>query len=381
MLKWLKKVFRIFSLCLILLGSFYGAYYLYQRYERYKTYETLLAKRPTLKKAKDGTSISAAWYKEKEFEKKLSKKYPWIYTLSFDTPALTYVGRNIAIPGLVSTKAYDFSKKKMDLATNMTPQGIAFADKYMLISAYDGLHKHNSVIWVLNKQTGKYIKTLQIKGRPHLGGIAYDPVAKNIWVTSSLDGESALASFSLKELKNNKGKRPVKYNNQMALPGISRASTVTYFDNQLFVGFFNMYEKGTVSGYTIARSGNFKGSITTDEIKASTGSAAWSTATGSTSMDKQIQGIAFYQDKIFLSQSYGSQNSKLYIFPVSALNSLDEKNAERVIELPPYLEQITVENGQLICLFESGSKNYARSQIMIMDRTLSLNINALFSSY
>ncbi len=167
----------------------------------------------------------------------------------------------------------------------------------------------------------------------------------------------------------------------MNLPGISRASTVTYFDNQLFVGFFNMYEKGTVSGYTIARSGNFKGSITTDEIKASTGSAAWSTATGSTSMDKQIQGIAFYQDKIFLSQSYGSQNSKLYIFPVSALNSLDEKNAERVIELPPYLEQITVENGQLICIFESGSKNYARSQIMIMDRTLSLNINALFSSY
>lgn len=72
MLKWLKKVFRIFFLCLILLGSFYGAYYLYQRYERYKTYETLLAKRPTLKKAKDGTSISAAWYKEKEFEKKLS---------------------------------------------------------------------------------------------------------------------------------------------------------------------------------------------------------------------------------------------------------------------------------------------------------------------
>ncbi len=150
--KWLKKVFRVCFLCLFLLATFYGAYYLYQRYEHYKTYETLLAKRPTLKKAQDGTSISAAWYKEKEFEKKLSKQYPWIYTLSFDTPALTYVGRNIPIPGLVSTKAYNFSKKKIDVATNMTPQGITFADKYMLITAYDGLHKHNSVIWVLNKQ-------------------------------------------------------------------------------------------------------------------------------------------------------------------------------------------------------------------------------------
>ena len=47
--------------------------------------------------------------------------------------------------------------------------------------------------------------------------------------------------------------------------------------------------------------------------------------TGETSMDKQIQGIAIYQNKIFLSQSYGSGDSKLYVFPTSALNALDEK--------------------------------------------------------
>lgn len=64
-------------------------------------------------------------------------------------------------------------------------------------------------------------------------------------------------------------------------------------------------------------------------------------------------------------------------FPISALNNLDEGNAEKVVIMPPYLEQIYVQNGQLLMLFESGSKAYARDQIMIVDRILSANINAL----
>ena len=68
----------------------------------------------------------------------------------------------------------------------MTPQGITIAGKYILLTAYDGEHEHASVVYVLDKKTGKYLKTIQVAGRPHLGGIAYDPVAKNIWVTGSM---------------------------------------------------------------------------------------------------------------------------------------------------------------------------------------------------
>lgn len=53
----------------------------------------------------------------------------------------------------------------------MTPQGITVAGKYILITAYDGAHKHASVIYVLDKKTGNYIKTVQVKGKPHLGGL------------------------------------------------------------------------------------------------------------------------------------------------------------------------------------------------------------------
>ena len=237
-------------------------------------------------------------------------------------------------------------------------------------------------MYVLNKRTGKYIKTIQIAGRPHLGGIAYDPKAKNIWITGSMGQSSALMSFTMSALKKYRlGSRiPIEYNNKISIPTMERASAVTYYDDQLFVGLFNMYGKGRIAAYTISRSGKNKNSITNNEIKSVTGNVSWSDPAGEASMDKQIQGIAIYNDKIFLSQSYGSGNSRLYVFPVTAINSLDEKNASLVIEMPPYLEQITAYKGQLLCLFESGSKIYAKRNIMVMDRILSMNINALFGN-
>ena len=141
-----------------------------------------------------------------------------------------------------------------------------------------------------------------------------------------------------------------------------------------------MYKRGRVASYTISRSGKNKNSISNNEIKSVTGTISWSDPDGVTSMDKQVQGIAIYDNKIFVSQSYGSKDSKLYIFPSTALHALDEKNAELVISMPPYLEQIVAYKGQLLCLFESGSRQYAKPNIMIMDRILSININALFGN-
>lgn len=373
-----KFILRLFLVFLILIGVGVGGYFGYQWLEQ----QQMLRERPKVKVAKDGTSTSSAWHNFSSYQKALRENYTFINKVSNYVPPRTWDGKDVVIPGLISTKSYNFKTKKVDTATAMTPQGIAIANKYILISAYDGDHEHASVIYVLDKKTGKYLKTIQVAGRPHLGGIAYDPVAKNIWVTSSMGKSSALASFSLKELQNYRdgNRMPIKYNHQIAIPAIERASTVTYYDGQLFVGFFNMYGRGKVAAYTIARSGKNKGSITNNEVKSVTGTLQWSDPTGETSMDKQIQGIAIYQNKIFLSQSYGSGDSKLYVFPTSALNALDEKNAELVITMPPYLEQITAYKGQLLCVFESASKLYAKPHLVVMDRILSMNINALFGT-
>ena len=376
MKKLVKRLLKIILLLLILAGVGVGGYYGYQWYQM----EQLKAQRPKKILAKDGTNINPAWYNTATYQKKLQKQYPFINKVSNYVTPRTWDGKDAVIPGLEATRSYDFEAKKVNTATKMTPQGLTVAGKYILITAYDGEHQHASVIYVLDKKTGKYIKTIQVQGRPHLGGIAYDPIGKNIWITGSIGNSSALMSFSLKSVQNYNEKSyvTIEYNHSIPIPNLERASTVTYYDNQLFVGFFNLDGRGRVASYTISRHGKNKNSIANNEIKTVTGTVSWSDPTGTASMDKQIQGIAIYDNKIFLSQSYGSKNSKLYIFPSTALDALDEKNAELVIDMPPYLEQITVYKGQLLCLFESGSAQYARSNIMVMDRILSLNINALF---
>lgn len=369
-----KLLLQLLLVFIILVGVGAGSYFGYQWYQRYQMEQN----RPKLAKAKDGTNINAAWFDEKNYRQQLQKKYPFINKVANYVPPRTWTGKDAIIPGLETTKSYSFKQKKLSIADKMTPQGLTVADKYLLITAYDGDHEHASVIYVLDKATGKYLKTVQIKGRPHLGGIAYDPIAKNIWITGSMGKASALMAFSLKTLKRYHGHMPIEYIHQISIPSLERASALTYYDDQLFVGLFNMYGRGKVASYNISRSGPHNGSITNNEIKSVTGNVSWSDPSGQTSMDKQIQGIAIYDNKIFLSQSYGGQDSKLYVFPITALNELDEKNAELVIDLPPYLEQITAYKGQLLCIFESASNQYARPDIMVMDRVLSLNINALF---
>lgn len=74
----------------------------------------------------------------------------------------------IALPGLQgawSLKAGQASVDKHQLikVDTLDPQGIAVGRNEIFISAYDHAHKANSVIYVLNKWTGRYIKTLVLQ--------------------------------------------------------------------------------------------------------------------------------------------------------------------------------------------------------------------------
>ena len=360
------------------IGSYFVGIKFYNHYQKQKAFSSM----PTLVKEKDGTSISPGRYNLEYFKKQLNKKYPKLYQAVYTTPKASYRGADVVVPGVRNTITYDYTKRKNSNSSYMTPQGVTVAGKYILITAYDAEHTHASVIFVLNKK-GKYLKRIIVAGKPHLGGITYDPVAKNIWLTGSSQGQAALISISLKKIETynyQKTHKPIVYDHEVTLPTIERASAVTYDDNQLFVGFFSKDEKGRIVAYPISRMGYFKDTITSDQIKAVTGQSSWASGAGSAAMDSQIQGIAIYKDWIILSQSYGSKDSKLYFFPASAINNLDEDKANKVVTLPPYLEQISVYKGQLLLLFESSSKAYARNDIMIVDRILSANINALLGS-
>ena len=46
------------------------------------------------------------------------------------------------------------------MCTTMTPQGLAVTEDYVFISAYCHAKKHNSVIYMINKESHRFIKKL-----------------------------------------------------------------------------------------------------------------------------------------------------------------------------------------------------------------------------
>lgn len=65
--------------------------------------------------------------------------------------------KNFIIPGLNSS---------------MVPQGMCDAGSYILISAYDKEKDKNSCIYVINKSTGKLVKTVYLyDSKSHVGGL------------------------------------------------------------------------------------------------------------------------------------------------------------------------------------------------------------------
>lgn len=90
-----------------------------------------------------------------------------------------------------------------------------------------------------------------------------------------------------------------------------------------------------------------------------------------------IQGISFYKDSIFMTQSYGLNKSKLIIFDNKLSDpkfQLNKGQIESQLKLPPYLEQALGYEGKIYLLFESGSMKYRLNPLLFnLDRVLILN--------
>ena len=74
------------------------------------------------------------------------------------------------IPGLKYTRTFLSAQgSKKAVCTSMTPQGLAITPEYVLISAYCHTGKHNSVIYVINKETHRFIKEVVLPGTAPCG--------------------------------------------------------------------------------------------------------------------------------------------------------------------------------------------------------------------
>lgn len=139
-----------------------------------------------------------------------------------------------AIPGLAPTADDDLTKGYIQ-CKNLCPQGFYFAGDYLLTTAYCMDDIHNSCIFIYNKNSGAYLRTIVLDQKSHVGGVAYD--GENVWICHA--GDKALECISYKELKNYaSGKQGMVARNTVTLKAIDiKPSAVTYneADGRLWV--------------------------------------------------------------------------------------------------------------------------------------------------
>ena len=160
--------------------------------------------------------------------------------LSFFKKNVNYT-KSYPIPGIITTNVGGFA------STTMCPQGTAFTDDYLLISAYDLAGEENSVIYVLNKKSQDLITTLILPSKPHAGGLAFD--GANVWITIGAKVANILYSDIIEAADRGEPYAYVDYYNIYSLA--IKASYCTYYDGKLWVGTYNELKSTKMVSYII----------------------------------------------------------------------------------------------------------------------------------
>ncbi len=238
----------------------------------------------------------------------------------------------------------------------MVPQGLTVIGDYFLVSSYDYSQKENSCIFVLNKD-GEIVNTCSLNNKAHVGGIAYDEANQLVWITGQngkinvydasliLYGQSAFPKFSNLDI----GKGLTNYKN----PFLESASFLTIYNGRLFVGNFNLNDKGIVKEYFISNDEN-NHILTLFYIR-------------SFSVPNKVQGLSFYtKDEIqyiLFSKSYGkwaSSQLEIYRYDQEIDDYTDSNLTSVSFEYPSMMEQNFILGNNIYSLYESCARPYSR---------------------
>lgn len=285
------------------------------------------------------------------------------------------------VPGLKKVQTINLANLP-DSCLAMTPQGLTVTEDFLLISAYCHQHQHHSVIYVLDRETGARIKTIFLPDLPHVGGLAYDPNHQKIWVSNNAGKNAAVAAITLADIKayDQRDGKPIVYQQKIALKELPRASALAYDHGYLVVALFSLKQTGQIVCYPIDDSGNLKGATNLLATPRNTTPALLESASGTLAIPQKIQGVTFYKNFLLLSQSWGKQAGKIFVFDIHKTTDFsDLRQAKQTITTPPYLEQIIVEGDQLFALFESGAAAYRKKAPLVMKEVLQLDLNQLLN--
>lgn len=308
------------------------------------------------------TNTDARYYDLKEFKTLMKEDSDFLYRHCLAPYEKEMQDGTYIIPGLKQTVS--LAAGKPSLCRDTTPQGVTCDDEHLYISAYCYEHLHNSVIYVINKKTHKYEKTLITPGLNHLGGIAWDDDHECLWLATHIEGESSASAILKTTLDayrlDGRDPDPIRYDHTTLLPDLTENSFLTVHYGRLWCGTFVKTGTSIIESFLITGPGE----VDYESKHRQTISAS-------------CQGIAIYGDTLFLTDSDGPhQKSKLHLFKLTK-KSLRNKKEYKSYSLPPRLEQIWIDGGHGYIIFESAANAYAPRDFTKIDRVLSLDIRSV----
>lgn len=282
------------------------------------------------------TTTKAAVYKSNKKLKssKLYKKYTeFVKSLNLN--------KTIISPGIKTTNVYGFVSK------NMVTQAITFAGKYILLTAYDYFGEEKSVVYVINRKTGKYITTMALPDSYHVGGMAYD--GYNIWISTG----SAVSCFTYDDIvsavNSSEDSYQIAYKTKCEVK--TQASFVTYYKKKLWIGEHVENRSSKMYGYSISG----KKSMPVLE------------KTFSMTIPSRTQDVLFLSNGTMIlsrSNQISSKSSKYYISELrkykpawgkKTKGNIKIKTSKGKLVMPPMMEGISYKSGYLYTSFESAS--------------------------
>lgn len=365
-----KKHYILLILIIIIIIASVAGYFYYQH-----AWEERFKEEPT-----DATSTNIDPVYSFDKIKSTLSLIPDFANYSFDNYENEKDNGTYIIPGLKATRTLNKDGEE-EMCTSMTPQGVAVIDNYLLISAYCHTKQHNTVIYVLNKETHNYIKEVILPGRPHGGSIAYDNEFKNVWICSRENGQAQVVSFSLNDLKSYSydiSKKPIEYRSKENIKTITSNSFMTYYNGYLYMGYFSDVEFGGAEKFEILPNGTInKGYLSDYGMDESI--ALYSEAAN---FPKSVQGITFHDDKLILSISDGPYiPSKLNIYHNdNGINDFaSEENLLKSIIMPERMEQVYIDGDDMYVVFESASYAYHSLSLTPCDRVIKIKLSKLLN--
>jgi hypothetical protein len=253
-----------------------------------------------------------------------------------------------AIPGLAHTDVNGSD------CTSMVPQGLCFANDYMIISAYDSSSTYKSVLYILsnaNPENRKLLMTVVLPSSAHVGGVAFD--GTYVWVSNGSNISSikysTLVSTVDQAVANGKNSVSISYHSTCATK--TTASFITYGEGMIWVGLHTDKDdtSGRMYSYVVSADGK------------SISSKYYFT------LPDRIQGACFKDGYLILSRSLARKTSsssyisQLRVYKYSQPDSngnLAKNSVVKVITLPPMVEGVAACGSYMYALFESAATKY-----------------------